>query len=100
MEIGENVINKFAKYLYDNDLEIYDVAKILRDSEWNKSSKQPRTREAFVRLLWFVPIKGWATVNAYGERNKFQPAVYNYTDGHVTAWRVAQELGCKERDIS
>lgn len=92
-------VTKFGQYLVSHDLEIYDVAKMLRDSDWNSSSKRPRNRQAFVRLLWFVPTDGWATVNAYGERNKFQPAVYNYTDGHVTAWQVAKILGCKLEDI-
>ena len=43
------MLSKFGKYLETNSIEVYDVAKTLRDSKWNQEGATPRTREAFVR---------------------------------------------------
>lgn len=93
------MLSKFGKFLETNNIEVYDVAKTLRDSKWNQESATPRTREAFVRLLYTVPTKGWDTVNAKGSRTRRVPAAYNHFDGNVTAWRVAQELNCKLEEL-
>ncbi|GAX46794.1 hypothetical protein [Pseudolactococcus reticulitermitis] len=88
----------FAKYLDDNNLEIFDVAKMLRDSNWNQNAKHPKTREAFVRLLAIVPSCGWGTLK--GKGGKRFPGVYDLYDGAISAWRVAQIIGCKVGDIT
>lgn len=86
---------KFAEYLEKHNLEIYDLAKMLRDSEWNQINY--RSREAFVRLLSYPYIRTWEKVTVKGKRKIH--GTYSHRDGMLTAWRVAQVLECKEEDI-
>ncbi|QNO01188.1 hypothetical protein [Lactobacillus phage Lbab1] len=86
--------NKFNQYLEDHNLEIYDVAKMMRDSPYNKSK---RTRQAYVRLLRQAFMFGWSTVNALG--GGYEPGVHNGQDGGISAKYVAKIIGCKVQDI-
>ncbi|QHJ80933.1 MAG: hypothetical protein [Caudoviricetes sp.] len=89
--------NKFIHYLEANDLEIYDVAKLLRDSEWNQSGKY-RTRQSFVRLLeHMLYYPDWQKLDSH--KGWKVEGLYNYYDGAITAWRIADILGCKKEDI-
>lgn len=88
---------KFKSYLEKHNLEIYDVAKMLRDSDWNQNIANYRTREAFVRLLYSLDYSDWKMIKIKGGSKV--PGLYNEFDGAITAWRIAQIIGCDVEEI-
>lgn len=90
---------KFSRYLEKHNLEIYDVAKMLRDSDWNQNIAKYRTREAFVRLLYGIDYEEakWSLIKIKGGSKV--PGLYNEFDGAITAWRIAQIIGCDVEEI-
>ena len=89
-------MNKFQTYLIAKHLDIYDVAKMIRDSSWNESKNISRQR--LVPLLHSIERNGWDTIVVKGNRR-----IPGVVDAHhqfaISAYTVAKIIGCTERDI-
>lgn len=90
--------NKFSIFLQRNELDVRDVAKIMRDSEWNQQNETPKSRIWFSNMLLYVQNYGWESIQV--RDNRKVPGVYSpYHDGAFTAFTLAQILNCKISDI-